>query len=112
MIERFLLQNKVILLTGGTGLYGRGLSKDIAAAGARLMIASRNLASCEEVAASLRDEGLDVSAVRLDQGSELSITALRDRLKENSERSTDWSIILSPASCGVQIRLSGSGRSP
>ena len=86
MIERFKLDNKVILLTGGAGLYGRGLSKDIAAAGARLVIASRNAASCEKVAASLRDEGLDASAEQLDQGCETSIVALRDRLLEKFGR--------------------------
>ncbi len=86
MIERFHLQNKVVLLTGGAGLYGRGLSKDIAGAGARLVVASRNLAACEEVAASLCHEGLDVLAETFDQGSETSITALRDRLLEKFGR--------------------------
>jgi len=86
MIDRFKLDNKVLLLTGGAGLYGRGLSKDIAAAGARLVIASRNAASCEKVAASLRDEGLDASAEQLDQGCETSIVALRDRLLEKFGR--------------------------
>ncbi len=75
-----------MLLTGGAGLYGRGLSKDIASAGARLVIASRNLASCEEVAASLRAEGLDVSAEQLDQGSEPSIISLRDRILQKFGR--------------------------
>jgi len=86
MIDRFKLNNKVILLTGGAGLYGRGLSKDLAAAGARLVIASRNLASCEEVAASLREEGLDACAELLDQGCETSILALRDRILEKFGR--------------------------
>ncbi len=86
MTERFQLNNKVVLLTGGAGLYGRGLSKDLASAGARLVIASRNLASCEEVAAALRSEGHDASAEQLDQGSETSIIALRDRILEKFGR--------------------------
>ncbi len=86
MIERFQLNNKVILLTGGAGLYGRGLSKDIAAAGARLVIASRNLDSCEKVAATLRSEGLDATAEQFDQGEETSIMDLRKRILEKFGR--------------------------
>lgn len=80
MLERFHLKNKVVLLTGGAGLYGRGLAHDLAAAGADLVVASRNLAACEEVAASLRKSGFSAVAEELDQGSEVSIEALRDRL--------------------------------
>lgn len=80
MLERFSLKNKVVLLTGGAGLYGRGLSKEIAAAGATLVIASRNRESCQTVASELNHEGLDVSAETLDQGSGESILNLRNRL--------------------------------
>ncbi len=86
MLERFNLKNKVVLLTGGAGLYGRGLSKDLASAGANLVIASRNLASCEEVAAEIRSEGFLATAEQLDQGSEPSVTALRHRLMEKFGR--------------------------
>lgn len=81
MLERFSLKNKVVVLTGGAGLYGRGLSKDLASAGANLIIASRNLESCEEVAAELRGLGLQATAEQLDQGDEGSIVALSERVK-------------------------------
>ncbi|HCN27912.1 MAG TPA: alcohol dehydrogenase, partial [Verrucomicrobiales bacterium] len=35
-LDRFSLKDKVILLTGGAGLYGRGLAADLASAGAHL----------------------------------------------------------------------------
>lgn len=82
MLERFSLKNKVVLLTGGAGLYGRGLSRDIAAAGARLIIASRNKESCEVVAEEIRGDGFEAHGEALDQGSEDSILGLRDRLME------------------------------
>ena len=78
--DRFSLKGKVVLLTGGAGLYGRGLSKDIAEAGARLVIASRNLDACEEVAAELGNAGWDAGAESFDQGDEASIVALKDRV--------------------------------
>ena len=86
MLERFDLKDKVIVITGGAGLCGRGLSKDLASAGATLVIASRNLDSCEEVARELREAGFQAFAEQLDQGCESSIQALRDRVLERHGR--------------------------
>ncbi len=79
-LDRFSLKDRVILLTGGAGLYGRGLSMDLAAAGADLVIASRNRDGCEQVAAEIRNQGFSATSETLDQGTEESILALRDRL--------------------------------
>jgi len=86
MLDRFSLKNKVVLITGGAGLYGKGLSKDLAAAGAELIVASRDLRSCEEVAAEIRGRGFRATAERLDQGEEASIITLRDRIVEKFGR--------------------------
>jgi NAD(P)-dependent dehydrogenase (short-subunit alcohol dehydrogenase family) len=80
MLERFDLRGKTILLTGGAGLYGRGLAKDIASANARLIIASRDLGACQGVAEELGSEGAQVHAESLDQADEASILALRERI--------------------------------
>jgi NAD(P)-dependent dehydrogenase (short-subunit alcohol dehydrogenase family) len=82
MLHRFDLKNKVILLTGGAGIYGRGLTADLAAANATLIIASRNQEASEVVAAEERQAGRSVVAETLDQSNEESILALRDRIKE------------------------------
>lgn len=79
---RLGLDGKVILLTGGAGIYGRGLSHDLAAAGARTIIASRNLESCEAVAAALRAKGLQAEALSYDQSNPASIELLRDEVLE------------------------------
>lgn len=81
MLDRFDLKGKVVLLTGGAGLYGRGLAADLAGAGATLVIASRDRSACEEVAAELRSGGADAHAESLDQGDETSIVGLRTRLE-------------------------------
>lgn len=74
----FSLAGKIVLLTGGAGLYGRGLAAQLAAAGATLILASRNLAALEEVAAAERALGRTVHARSLDQAEETSILKLRD----------------------------------
>lgn len=76
----FSLTGKVVLLTGGAGLYGRGLAAQLAAAGANLVLASRNVAALEEVAAAERALGRTVHARSLDQAEEGSILKLRDQL--------------------------------
>ncbi|AHF92755.1 short-chain dehydrogenase [Opitutaceae bacterium TAV5] len=78
ILDRFSLKGKVILLTGGSGLYGRGLAADLAEAGAELVIASRNKEACEKVAAEEQARGYRACAARLDQGDESSVIALRD----------------------------------
>lgn len=80
MLERFNLKDKVIVLTGGAGLYGRGLTADLARANATLVIASRNLESCAAVAEEETKAGYQVYAESYDQGDEASIVALRDRV--------------------------------
>lgn len=85
-LERFSLHGKVILLTGGAGLYGRGLTADLAAAGAELIIASRNVEALEVVAAEERMEGRTVTAMQLDQADEASIVRVRDAILEKFGR--------------------------
>jgi NAD(P)-dependent dehydrogenase (short-subunit alcohol dehydrogenase family) len=74
----FSLAGKIVLLTGGAGLYGRGLAAQLAASGARLILASRDVAALEKVAAEERLRGHAVAVHALDQGDEASILRLRD----------------------------------
>lgn len=86
VLETFSLQNKVALVTGGAGLYGRQIVAAVAEAGAQTYLASRTLENIEPVAAAHREEGRDVSALRLDQGDEKSVLVLRDAVLEKSGR--------------------------
>ena len=79
VIDSFRLTGKVALVTGGSGLYGRQVVEAIAEAGAKTFMASRDLKKQEETAAGFRRQGLDVTALRLDQGEEQSI---REVLKQ------------------------------
>jgi NAD(P)-dependent dehydrogenase (short-subunit alcohol dehydrogenase family) len=85
-LDRFNLKGKVILLTGGAGLYGRGLTASLAEAGATLIIAARGVEKLQVVAEEERARGYDVTADSLDQGDEASVLALRDRILERHGR--------------------------
>ncbi|MCX6993095.1 MAG: SDR family oxidoreductase [Kiritimatiellaeota bacterium] len=78
ILQRFSLAGKTALITGGAGLYGRQIVNALAEAGARTIMASRNLEALQQVATELTGKGYDVSALAFDQGDEQSILALRD----------------------------------
>lgn len=82
--ETFSLKDKVALVTGGAGLYGRQIVRALAEAGARTYVASRHLEALEKLAAEHRALGHDVRALQLDQADEQSIFAVRDAIARES----------------------------
>jgi len=76
----FSLAGKVIIQFGGTGLLGRALVDALGAAGATLIVASRNRDALETLAASEQARGRTVHVDEADIGSEASLQALRDRV--------------------------------
>ena len=76
----FSLAGKVIIQFGGTGLLGRALVDALGAAGATLIVASRNREALETLAASEQARGRTVHVDEVDIGSEESLQALRDRV--------------------------------
>jgi len=84
IIDRFRLDGKVAIITGGAGLYGRQLVECLAEAGAKVFTASRNLEALEKLAEKHRSNGLDVEAMQLDQSDEASVLKLRDDIMEKT----------------------------
>jgi NAD(P)-dependent dehydrogenase (short-subunit alcohol dehydrogenase family) len=83
ILEQFSLRDKVVVLTGGAGQYGRQLTAALAEAGAKLIIASRNRSRLREIARVHVRRGFSVTCEILDQGQERSVLALRRKvLKE------------------------------
>lgn len=74
--ELFDLSGKVAIVTGGRGLYGKSITEGLCEMGASVVIASRNKARCEELAAELREKGLDAVGAKLDLADDESIKEL------------------------------------
>lgn len=72
------LGGKIIVLTGGAGIYGGSLVTELTDAGATLVLASRNVAALDQLAASEQQRDRQVYAHHLDQADETSILQLRD----------------------------------
>ncbi|MFO1486063.1 MAG: SDR family oxidoreductase [Verrucomicrobiaceae bacterium] len=78
--DLFSLKGKTILLTGGAGLYGRGLAAMLAQTGANLILAARDVTKLQVVADEENAKGNQVTAESLDQGDEASVLALAERV--------------------------------
>lgn len=86
VLESFSLKGKVVLITGGAGLYGRQIVEAAAESGAKTYIASRKIEDLEKVAAEHRKLGQDVTALQMDQSDEKSVLAVRDRIIKDCGR--------------------------
>lgn len=81
ILERFSLQGKTALVTGGAGIVGKQIVRAMAQAGAHTYVASRGLAALEDLAATLAGEGLSIHPRQFDQGDEASILSLCKAIK-------------------------------
>ncbi|SEJ73855.1 NAD(P)-dependent dehydrogenase, short-chain alcohol dehydrogenase family [Cyclobacterium xiamenense] len=79
--ELFSLKEKVIVVTGGSGLYGKCLVEGLAEAGGRVITTSRNLESAERTAAEFQKKGLDVQPMQVDQAEPDSVLTFTQALE-------------------------------
>jgi NAD(P)-dependent dehydrogenase (short-subunit alcohol dehydrogenase family) len=74
-----MLNEKIIVVTGGAGLIGKAFCEEIAECGGCPIVADINLESAERVAAAIRANGQRAEATPLDITCKDSILALIDR---------------------------------
>src|SRR3954469_9347951 len=86
LADRFRLDGKLAIVTGGAGLYGHSISSALAEAGARVIIASRDVAKCCELAGALNKLGYLAEGCPLDLEEPASIQAFVSALVEKYAR--------------------------
>ena len=79
-LDLFRLDGRVAIVSGGAGIVGTPIVRGLAEVGATVIVASRALAACEDLARALSAEGLRVEAEQCDFSVESDILALRDRV--------------------------------
>lgn len=84
--DLFSLNNKIVLVSGGAGNYGKCIVEGLAEAGGTVIIASRNIEKTAEVVSMFCNNGLDVHAIQVDQGNHASILNLMTEIKKRFGR--------------------------
>ena len=82
--ELFSLRNRVALVTGGAGRYGRQICQALADAGATVIVASRNHERCKAFADELKETGAEAAALALNLTNEEAV------LTASSEIESRW----------------------
>ncbi|OHB59853.1 MAG: short-chain dehydrogenase [Planctomycetes bacterium GWF2_42_9] len=75
------LKDKVILITGGRGLYGSSMLEALAEADGKVITASRSLNNAQKLVNEMRSRGLDVYAKYVDQADHDSIVKLKSEIQ-------------------------------
>ncbi len=82
VMEMMSLKGKTALVSGGSGLYGKQIVLALAQAGAKVIIASRNIEKNQAYADELVAKGYDVVCEQVDMESVESIKKLAETVKE------------------------------
>lgn len=82
----FDLSGRIALVTGASRGIGESIARCLAAHGAHVIIASRKLGPCEDVAASIREDGGKASALACHIGETASIEAAFEDIKNTHGR--------------------------
>ena len=74
--QLFDMSDSIAVVTGGGTHLGSAISESLCELGATVIIASRNLKNCEEVAAQLSESGLKAHALQCDATIESDVNSL------------------------------------
>lgn len=77
-IDRFRFDGKCVVVTGSSRGIGRAAAEAFAALGARVVVTSRTLDACEQVASGIRARGGEAHAIACHVGRKTDVEALVD----------------------------------
>lgn len=77
------MKGKVVLIVGGSGGIGSATAKELAAQGARVILAARNKSKAEEVAKEINERGGDAYAIDVDVTSESSVKSMAQEVESS-----------------------------
>ncbi len=78
--DLFSLKNKVILITGGNGLYGKCILEALLESGGTVISASRSIDETKKTVAEFKSRGLDAHAKYVDQADHGSVLKLKEEI--------------------------------
>ena len=84
--ELLSLKDKIILVTGGAGRYGKCIVEGLAEANGTVITASRNLDAGEKLAGEFQNRGLDLHAMQVDQADHASVVHLKEVIRDKFGR--------------------------
>jgi NAD(P)-dependent dehydrogenase (short-subunit alcohol dehydrogenase family) len=84
--DLFSLKDKIVLITGGEGKYGRCLTEALAEVDGKVITASPFLDDSKKVAQEFQTKSLDVTATYVDQANHDSIIKLKNEIATNYGR--------------------------
>lgn len=73
------MKGKVVLIVGGSGGIGSATAKELAAQGAKVVLAARNKSKAEEVAKEINERGGDAYAIQVDA---VNLTSVQNMAQE------------------------------
>lgn len=76
----FNLDKKVCVITGGTGVLGKGFSRGLAEAGGRVAVLGRRMDAAEAIVAEIKSKGGEAMAVRADVLDKKALLDARDKV--------------------------------
>jgi NADP-dependent 3-hydroxy acid dehydrogenase YdfG len=77
-----MTMDKVVLVTGASSGIGAGIARELATAGAKVMLGARRTERLDELAAELRAQGADVLTRRLDVTDRADVAAFADAARQ------------------------------